>query len=147
MMACLLCRIGIHADVRYGAVSARWQGLGTWRAELIKLSHDYCNLIGSHNIPRLHTESRLQSPDVLSLLERLARETSTRLGMEISGRFLPPDCAEKHKESRMGMTSKNRSSSFLENTVNIFEAIVTNEYSRKKRIQIIVVTWQWRMRI
>ena len=76
MMACLLCRIGIHTDVRYGAVSARWQGLGTWHAGLIKLSHDYCNLIGSHNIPRLHTESRLQSPDVLSLLERLARETS-----------------------------------------------------------------------
>ena len=59
MMACLLCRIGIHADVRYGAVSARWQGLGTWRAGLIKLSHDYCSLIGGHNIPRLHTESRL----------------------------------------------------------------------------------------
>ena len=78
MMACLLCGIGIHTDVRYGAVSARWQGLVTWRAGLIKLSHDYCNLIGSHNIPRLHTESRLQSPDVLSLLERLARETRIR---------------------------------------------------------------------
>ena len=63
---CLLCRIGMHADVRYGAVRARWQGLGAWRTELIKLSHDYCNLIGSHNIPRLHTESRLQSPDVPS---------------------------------------------------------------------------------
>ena len=75
-MACLLRRIGIHADVRYGAVSARRQELGTWRAGLIKLSHDYCNLIGSHNIPRLHTESRLQSPDVLSLLERPARETT-----------------------------------------------------------------------
>ena len=81
MMACLLCRIGIHADVRYGAVSARWQGLGTWRAGLIKLSHDYCNLISSHNIPRLHTESRLQSPDVLSLLERLARETRAIPGL------------------------------------------------------------------
>ena len=66
MMACLLRRIGTHADVRYGAVHERWQGLGAWRAGLIKLSHDYCNLIGSHNIPRLHTESQLQSPDVPS---------------------------------------------------------------------------------
>ena len=92
MMACLLCRIGIHADVRYGAVSARWQGLGTWRAGLIKLSHDYCNLIGSHNIPRLHTESRLQSPDVLSFLERLARETSVRVGASHHAKFTSVQC-------------------------------------------------------
>ena len=48
-----------HGMVQY----TRWQA---WRARLIKLSHYYCNLIGSHNILRLHTESWLQSPDVHS---------------------------------------------------------------------------------
>ena len=45
--------------VRYARVGKDWAP-----GAPIKLSHDYCNLIGSHNIPRLHTESRLQSPDV-----------------------------------------------------------------------------------
>ena len=81
MMACLLYRIGIHADVRYGAVSARWQGLGTWRAGLIKLSHDYCNMIGSHNIPRLHTVRKSTTVTRRSLPPRTSgRETRERSG-------------------------------------------------------------------
>ena len=87
MMACLLYRIGIHADVRYGAVSARWQGLGTWPAGLIKLSHDYCNLIGSHNIPRLHTVRKVDyshqtfSPSSNVWPARLGSGLVTRLGI------------------------------------------------------------------
>ena len=88
MMACLLCRIGIHADVRYGAVSARWQGLGTSLVNQTPIPQHWVYYITSTRKEGLGTldtvpchngmQCHMKSMTIIQLITLLCRVTPAR---------------------------------------------------------------------